>query len=78
MRGSGGAAVANITTAYINDIPGTGVKKGALADLPLPATAFVNNSRESNTRSTRTSDSRGLSCTKVQVHFLDFQNDFPV
>ena len=58
MRGSVGAAVANITTAYINDIPGTGVKKRALADLLLPATAFVNNSRGSNTRSTRTPDSK--------------------
>lgn len=42
-----GVGAANITTAYINDIPGTSVKKSSLASLSL--TAFVNSSRGSDT-----------------------------
>lgn len=72
--GGGGDVVANITSAYINGIPGTGVKKSSLASL-CPATAFVNNSRGSSTQRpipTHTRLKRAPSCTRAKTHFPNF------
>lgn len=73
--------VANITTAYINDIPGTAVKKNSLASLSL--TAFVNNSRGSSTYSNTQSPCTHTTLKKTIVYqskdsFPKLLNDYPL